>query len=79
LSHSRPSSAGSGWMMLSAAEAEKNFYFREGDPEHLFEFGQKRVPEWRGRSEIGVLLDRVANGLKPIARPCRDHREDNRR
>jgi hypothetical protein len=66
-------------MMLSAAEAEKNFYFREGDPEHLFEFGQKRVPEWRGRSEIGVLLDRVANGLKPIARPCRDHREDNRR
>ena len=48
-------------------EAERNFYFRNGDEEHTFEHGQQQVPEWRGKTEQTVLLDRVASGVKPIA------------
>ena len=48
-------------------EAERNFYFRLGDREHTFEHGQQLVPEWRGKTEETVLLDRVACGVKPVA------------
>ena len=53
---------------LSQAEAEKNFYFRDGDKGHMFEYGGKdNVHEWHGRNEEDVLIERVRHGLKPVA------------
>ena len=48
-------------------EAERNFYFRDGDGSHSFEYGQLHVPEWRGKTAEAMLLNRVASGVKPIA------------
>lgn len=45
-----------------------NMFFRGGDPEHLFDVGgQRAIPEWRGRTEVDVLLERVSRGVKPVA------------
>ena len=52
---------------LSREEAERNFFFRQGDEEHLFETGQRSVKAWQGRHEEDVLLERVQARLKPVA------------
>ena len=52
---------------ISENELLNNFYFRGGDDSHVFEYGQTQIPEWRGRFEYEVLLDRVSKGLKPVA------------
>ena len=49
---------------LSREEAERNFFFRQGDEEHLFETGQRSVKAWQGRHEEDVLLERVQARLK---------------
>ena len=52
---------------ISREEARRNYYFRCGDPEHVFEAGQVAIPEWRNYSEVEMLLERVAEELKPVA------------
>ena len=52
---------------ISFEEARKNFYFRMGDIDHIFETGQRRVPEWKDKSEGQVLIDRVLCKTKPVA------------
>ena len=42
-------------------------YFRGGSPESCFEHGQQEVPEWRHKTELQVLIERVASGAKPYA------------
>jgi hypothetical protein len=44
-----------------------NYFFRGGHPKNTFEYGQQQVPDWRGKKEYSVLLDRVAQNKKPIA------------
>jgi hypothetical protein len=48
-------------------DQELNFFFREGDDEHLFETGQRKHKPWRGKSEATVLIARAASGKKPVA------------
>ena len=52
---------------ISREEARRNYYFRNGDPEHLFEAGQEAIPEWRNYDEVEMLLERVGQNLKPVA------------
>ena len=52
---------------ISREEARRNYYFRNGDPEHVFEAGQEAIPEWRDYGEEDVLLERVQQNLKPVA------------
>lgn len=49
------------------SETDKNLFFRGGSPKHVFEYGQTQVPEWKDKSELQVLAERVNNGLKPFA------------
>ena len=44
-----------------------NMYFRNGSPTHVFEYGQTKVPDWRGKSEAEVLCHRVQTNQKPLA------------
>lgn len=48
-------------------EAMNNYYFRLGDEDHVFEAGQRKVPGWEGMAEEEVLVQRVAQRLKPVA------------
>lgn len=52
---------------ISYEEKINNEYFRNGDYKHVFEYGQRKIPEWRDKTELQVLIERVKQGLKPIA------------
>ena len=52
---------------LTRADARNNFFFRQGDPEHMFEAGQDLLPDWRQRTEEEVLVQRVHDGKKPVS------------
>jgi len=54
-------------LACTTKEARKNYFFREGDAEHVFEFGQLHVQEWHNRREEDVLIERVTRGQKPMA------------
>lgn len=56
-----------GPLLLDSAEANKNFYFRNGDREHTFEAAQSHIQDWVGKSEAQVLLQRVKDEVKPVA------------
>ena len=53
--------------MKAPTEFEKNLFFRNGDRHHSFEEGCVHIPEWRGRSEDAVLLERAKLGVKTVA------------
>lgn len=55
---------------------ELNFLFRGGDEEHTFEYAKTIVPEWKGKKEIEVLIERVKAQKKPIASIVLDNYED---
>ena len=55
---------------------ELNFLFRGGDKEHTFEYAKTIVPEWKGKKEIEVLIERVKAQKKPIASIVLDNYED---
>lgn len=54
-------------LQCTTTEARKNVFFRQGDPQHVFEFGQLQVQEWQDRHEEDVLIERVTLGQKPVA------------
>eukprot|EP00037_Helgoeca_nana_P023579 m.245181 g.245181 ORF g.245181 m.245181 type:complete len:167 (-) comp26396_c0_seq1:2194-2694(-) len=54
--------------MKVMTEKELNLFFLDdGTHEHTFSCGQQVVPEWRYRREIDVLIQRVVDGLIPLA------------
>ena len=55
---------------------ELNLLFRGGDKEHTFEYAKTIVPEWKGKKEIEVLIERVKAQKKPIASIVLDNYED---
>ena len=52
--------------MITVKDAHDNLYFCGGNNERLFEKGQERITGWKGHSELDVLCERVASGLKPV-------------
>jgi len=38
-------------------ESNCNFFFRQGDPEHMFQTGQDEIKAWQNKSEDNVLFD----------------------
>jgi len=63
-------------ILLTEEELKRNYYFRGGDKEHTFEYGQLHIPEWQGRKEEDVLIDRCFNELKPVVSLCFSTRAD---
>ena len=61
---------------VSDEDLEMNYYFREGDYEHTFEYGQTQVPEWREKEEYEVLIERVKSHKKPVASLVLDNYTD---
>eukprot|EP00038_Savillea_parva_P007986 m.173822 g.173822 ORF g.173822 m.173822 type:complete len:167 (-) comp13744_c0_seq1:244-744(-) len=52
------------------------FFLDDGSQEHSFSRGQQMVPEWRYRTELEVLVERVTDGLIPLAQYyVQDHEE----
>ena len=64
---------------VSDEDLELNYYFRGGDPEHTFEYGQTQIPEWRDKEEYEVLIERVKSQKKPIASLVLDNYTDKER
>ena len=59
---------GQAWGLVKEySNHDLNYFFRGGHPKNTFEYGQQQVPDWRGKKEYSVLLDRVAQNKKPIA------------
>ena len=54
-------------MLISPQEKNNNYYFRGGDFEHVFEWGQNFNDNWKNRTENEVLIDRVYKEQKPLA------------
>lgn len=63
-------------ILLTQEDLTRNYYFRGGDKEHTFEYGQLHIPEWQGREEEDVLIDRCFNELKPVGEICFSRRAD---
>ena len=63
-------------ILLTQEDLTRNYYFRGGDKEHTFEYGQLHIPEWQGREEEDVLIDRCFNELKPVVSLCFSTRAD---
>lgn len=52
--------------MITVQDSHDNLYFCGGNDEQTFETGREHIPRWKGRSEVDVLCERVASGLKPV-------------
>lgn len=55
------------WTEQGCQECLLNYCFQGGDGIHLFNTAQRTIKEWGGECEEQVLIDRVADGLKPVA------------
>ncbi len=54
-------------MVISENDLRLNYFFRGGNPKLTFEYGQTQVPEWEGKTEAEVLIERVMSRKKPVA------------
>ena len=53
--------------MISDYDKKLNYYFRNGDLKHTFDYAKKIFKEWENDSETNVLIKRVLNLKKPYA------------